>query len=111
MRSASCPRSWRWSERTTNITGLEVDAALELPESRADRLAPELETAVYRIVQEALANVAKHAGASTVRISLRELDDTLQVTVADDGAGFDPTRAEPGARAGRDAGARRAGRR
>ena len=83
-------------ERTTNITGLEVDAALELPESGTHRLAAELETAVYRLVQEALANVTKHAGASTVRVSLRELDDTLQVTVVDDGVGFDPTQPSEG---------------
>jgi signal transduction histidine kinase len=50
----------------------------------------ELETAVYRLVQEALTNVAKHARASRVRVAVGESGGELCIEVQDDGAGFDP---------------------
>ena len=83
-------------ENTATLTGLEVDAALDLPQDGVGRLDPEIETTVYRLVQEALRNVAKHAGAQSVRISLREEDGMLHVAVADDGVGLDPARAGAG---------------
>ncbi len=46
--------------------------------------------AVYRIVQEALTNVAKYAAATDVRVSMVPLDDHLEICVVDDGKGFDP---------------------
>jgi len=55
-----------------------------------ERLAPETEAAVYRIIQEALTNVAKHAKASRCRVYLQRLTNTLLVTIEDDGIGFDP---------------------
>jgi signal transduction histidine kinase len=55
-----------------------------------DRLAPETEAAVYRIVQEALTNVAKHAKATRCRVYLQRLTNTLLVTIEDDGVGLDP---------------------
>ena len=55
------------------------------------RIGAELETTVYRLVQEALTNVAKHAGAEHVRIARRRgRRDELAVQVTDDGSGFDP---------------------
>ena len=63
-----------------------------------ERLPPETEAGVYRIVQEALTNVAKHAQASTCRVFLQRLPHTLLVTIEDDGIGFSPERA---GRAGR----------
>lgn len=55
-----------------------------------DRQLPlELEQAIYRLVQEALANVARHSKASRVDISLIYHTDSLQVTIADNGCGFD----------------------
>lgn len=54
-----------------------------------DRLAPETEIAAYRIVQEALTNVARHAAATHCRVRLMRLPETLRVEVEDDGAGFD----------------------
>jgi signal transduction histidine kinase len=54
------------------------------------RPAPETETAVVRIVQEALANAIKHARASVLTVTLVEAPGRLVVTVADDGVGFDP---------------------
>jgi histidine kinase/DNA gyrase B/HSP90-like ATPase len=54
------------------------------------RLDPELETTIYRFVQEALTNVAKHARAEHVRVRLTAGDDTIEIEIADDGRGFDP---------------------
>jgi signal transduction histidine kinase len=51
-------------------------------------LAPEVETAIYRVVREALVNVRKHAGASRVDVAVEVVDGSLRVTVADDGKGF-----------------------
>jgi len=45
---------------------------------------------IYRVIQEALTNVGKHAGASNVSISIRRLDDRVVFSVQDDGKGFDP---------------------
>ena len=52
------------------------------------RLAPEVETALYRVVQEALTNVSKHAGASTVGIQIARRASRVIVTIEDDGCGF-----------------------
>jgi PAS domain S-box-containing protein len=54
-----------------------------------DRLAPAKETVLYRVVQEALTNVARHAQASTVRIRLEREDDMATALIEDDGVGFD----------------------
>ncbi len=53
------------------------------------RLDPDVETACYRIAQEALTNVARHAGAGRVRVELGRSEAELRLVVADDGAGFD----------------------
>jgi signal transduction histidine kinase len=79
------------AHRTETTTGLEVRAEIELADG--ERLAPELETTVYRIVQEALTNVTKHARATTVHVTVRQDERELLVSVADDGVGFDPERA------------------
>jgi len=47
---------------------------------------------LFRVAQEALRNVARHARARRVEVSLRGLDGGLQLAVQDDGAGFDPAR-------------------
>jgi signal transduction histidine kinase len=62
----------------------------ELTTDRVDgRFAPELETCLYRIAQEGLTNVARHAGASLCRVHLQRLSDTVLLTVEDNGKGFD----------------------
>jgi signal transduction histidine kinase len=59
-------------------------------------LLPELEVALFRVVQEALANVGKHAGAANVWLTLTYMEDVVALDVRDDGAGFDPgARPEP----------------
>jgi signal transduction histidine kinase len=69
--------------------GVAVDADLDPVE-----LAPPVEHAVLRIVQEALANAVKHAQPNRIRLRLRHQDGQVAVTVTDDGAGFDPSLAE-----------------
>jgi signal transduction histidine kinase len=75
------------AQRTGAANDLEVRADVELPDER--RLVPELETTVYRVVQESLTNVVKHASASSIDIEVRCTDDAVDVSVADDGIGFD----------------------
>ena len=60
------------------------------------KLAPHLELALYRIAQEALQNVVKHAGASFVLVQLAADPERVRLSVADDGCGFDPARAGGG---------------
>jgi PAS domain S-box-containing protein len=56
-----------------------------------DRAPLPVEDALYRIAQEAIHNVVKHAGASAVSVALDQADGALRLRVADDGSGFDPT--------------------
>jgi signal transduction histidine kinase len=64
---------------------------IELLQDRMEeRLTADTEAVVYRIVQEALTNVAKHAQATTCRVYLQRLTNTLLVTIEDDGVGFEP---------------------
>jgi signal transduction histidine kinase len=69
---------------------LEVLSELNLPDPRAGeaRLSPELETTVYRLAQEAVTNVVKHAKASRLKLSVTAVDDCVLIEVADDGIGF-----------------------
>ncbi len=57
------------------------------------RLAPELETVLYRVAQESLTNVSKHANASKVNISLAAVDGHVRLLIRDDGVGFNPLEA------------------
>ena len=59
------------------------------PQEMAQRLAPDIETACFRIVQEALTNIARHAQATRVTITLRQENEALLLCVQDDGRGFD----------------------
>ncbi len=85
-------------ERHRVQSGFEIEEELALPGSAEDeaRLGEELETTVYRLVQEALTNVAKHAGAEQVRVAVGQADGKLLIEVQDDGAGFDPELASEG---------------
>jgi PAS domain S-box-containing protein len=55
-----------------------------------ERLPPEVETALFRVAQEALTNVQKHAPSARVRITLRRLNDSVRLQVRDWGPGFNP---------------------
>jgi len=72
----------------TQLTGIAVHFAHEgLPED----LSPEISTAAYRIIQEALTNVARHAGAAQVTARLWTDQNKLHILVEDHGKGFDPS--------------------
>jgi signal transduction histidine kinase len=66
---------------------IRVDLVARLGETR---LSTEAETALYRIVQESLTNVVKHAGAQSVSISLMRKDGGVAAVIEDDGRGFEP---------------------
>ena len=70
-------------------TGISMEFQSSLP---AGRLSPEVETALYRIVQEALTNIVKHSRAGRVSIVVGRKDGAVSVVVEDDGVGFEPTR-------------------
>jgi len=74
------------AERISERYGVDVDCDVSLG-ARHD---PELETAVYRIVQESLTNAVKHAAARRIDVRVQERDGSVRVEVADDGRGFDP---------------------
>ena len=74
--------------RSADVEGLEVALDVRVEE---DGLDPELKTVTYRLVQEALTNVAKHARAARVDVTVEQDPDALRVRVADDGRGFDAT--------------------
>ena len=77
----------RWLARTfQKRTGIDVEVVLEGRERRADA---DLETLVYRIVQEALTNAARHSGARAVTVTLCRERRKLSVRIADRGTGFD----------------------
>jgi NarL family two-component system sensor histidine kinase LiaS len=71
-----------WSQQT----GIEV--SLDLQSEQA--ISPQVEAALFRIGQEALANVSKHSGAGKVEISLVSHESAIRLGVIDDGRGFDP---------------------
>jgi signal transduction histidine kinase len=74
---------------------LEVDLAYGRDEA-ATRLVPDIENAIYRLVQEALTNIVKHSGADRVSITVRESNGSVSVDVGDNGSGFDMTDATGG---------------
>lgn len=73
--------------------GLEVELQVQArrQEPRPRGAATEVETAVYRITQEALSNARRHGGATSVRIRISEGESTIEASISDDGRGFDPT--------------------
>src|SRR3954468_7824782 len=72
-----------WSTRYR----IEVD--FEAGQYKGAGISSEIETILYRIIQEALNNVAKHSGATRVAIILRRTDEQVQAIIEDDGRGFD----------------------
>ena len=83
----------RLTETFREQTGIALAFQSMLP---AERLSPEVETALYRIVQESLTNIVKHARAGTVSITLGRKKDAVTVVVEDDGVGFEPARTREG---------------
>src|SRR5690606_37643191 len=71
----------------TQKTG--IDVTFVAPEEPI-RLAHEYEIVFYRVVQEALSNVAKHSGATQVEVTLEQTPEVLRLIITDNGQGFDP---------------------
>ena len=77
----------RLTETFAEQTGIRVDFHSALGEKR---LPGEVETALYRVVQESLTNIVKHASARRVSISIARRDSAVAAVIEDDGDGFDP---------------------
>jgi len=77
----------RLAQTFSEASAIRVDLEARLGE---ERLPAEVETTLYRIVQEALTNIVKHAGASRVSILLVRRSGTATVVIEDNGQGFDP---------------------
>jgi len=84
-------------ERLRDTFAEKSPIAVDVHSTLGDRRLPtDIETMLYRTVQEALTNVVKHAEARRVSIHLSEGDGTVVLTVQDDGKGFDPQQARDG---------------
>ncbi len=88
-------------QRSSVRAELELDADIRLPQRRLD---PAVETACFRIVQEAMTNATRHAGASRLAVTLRVVNGELVLSVRDDGQGFDLSAAAARAARGESAG-------
>ncbi len=88
LESRVCHDVTRFGEATGLVAECQVDPDLEPPDGISE--------AVVRIVSEALTNVARHAQARRVTVSVRREARDLCVTISDDGAGFDPAAVPPG---------------
>jgi signal transduction histidine kinase len=77
-------------QRRRDQSDLEITSTLELAEASSgeERLPPEIETTVYRLVQEALTNIVKHAHASAVHVSVSASPGRVAIAIQDDGGGF-----------------------
>jgi PAS domain S-box-containing protein len=76
-------------DRYEKRAGVTTEVLIELP-NQNERFSRDLETACFRIAQEALTNVARHARATHVLLQLTRTATTLEMIVRDDGVGFDP---------------------
>lgn len=79
----------RWYlDRNARLAGLISHFSVEGLDNH--RLAPDVESASFRVIQEAVTNVIRHAKASTVHVVIRNVQGHAEIVVADDGKGFDP---------------------
>jgi signal transduction histidine kinase len=81
------PALERLTQGFAEHTGISVDLEAS---ALTERLPVEVETAIYRIVQESLTNVVKHAQANSVSVVLTRGDGRIKAVIEDDGTGFDP---------------------
>ena len=85
-------------ERRSDHGALAIDSELVLPDPNAcgDDLEPEIESTIYRLVQEALTNVVRHASARRVRVAVIATASAVSIEVIDDGVGFAPDASRSG---------------
>ncbi len=78
--------SWLCREFQTIYSGIRIEQRIDLQE---DDVPEPLKTVIYRVMQEALNNIAKHSKADLVRLSLRKANGTTKLKIEDNGLGFD----------------------
>jgi PAS domain S-box-containing protein len=79
------------AEQHSEAANFTVDCELQLPKEEGARPTPVLETAVYRLVQEALNNVYKHSKARRTSLAVKSGRGKIEIEVTDDGVGFEPS--------------------
>ncbi|HZV53876.1 MAG TPA: ATP-binding protein [Rhodocyclaceae bacterium] len=89
--------SWFFREFETTCHQIRVSKEFNVKE---EHIPPPLKTAIFRILQEATANIVKHAGADKIRVAITHNDDTLALIIEDNGQGFDPTSLKTASRQG-----------
>jgi len=82
--------SWLFREFQGTYPDIRVEKAFQVEERD---ISEERKMVIYRILQEALTNIGKHSGAEQVSISLRKVENLLELGIRDDGRGFDPQEA------------------
>ena len=88
------PALQRLADDVTERSGVAVDATVDVTEHQA--LTPALSTVVYRVVQEALTNVVRHAQATSASVAVTVSEHRLRAVIEDDGQGFDPNHRSDG---------------
>ena len=91
---ALTPTIREYLSRLPRMAGCEVELRVDAAAERV-ALDPSTEIQLVRIVQEALSNVRKHAGASHVEVIVEADEDAVAVEIVDDGRGFDPLQLDP----------------
>ena len=81
--------AWFCREFQTTYNDIRIEQKISIQE---DEVSKSLKTVIYRVLQEALNNVAKHSQADLVRLSLRKTDRTIEMYIEDNGRGFDLVR-------------------
>jgi PAS domain S-box-containing protein len=84
------------ADQHRQAAGLRIECEFELPREREERPAPIIETAVYRLVQEALNNVSKHSMADRAELTVRTSGSLIEIEIFDDGVGFEPNLVQEG---------------
>jgi two-component system CheB/CheR fusion protein len=79
------------TEEFSKISGVHIDLQQTAYDEDSDRLDETLETMLYRIAQEALTNVSRHAAPKTVSVIFERREDHVVLIIEDDGSGFDPS--------------------
>ena len=69
---------------------LDIESRFNIQGAHEDRLPPDTETALFRIFQEAITNVIRHADANSVDVLMQVSDEAVRLTIEDDGIGFEP---------------------
>jgi signal transduction histidine kinase len=83
-------------QRIREAHGLRITSSVALGQGGGRRLSPEIETVVYRVVQESLTNVVRHARANRATVDVLDRGDEIRISIRDDGRGFDADAASRG---------------